>query len=131
MDKRDLEYSIDKLKQDVDAAIEQAYLDGYNAGSATDKPTQQEFDEAHKLPISYGEDGENYVMAGNLSHPRAIHTLKTLFDKEMFDYESVQELDDHMTYTKIAYIPEDISSEPGYCYRGDGSGVYNAWVWTA
>lgn len=131
MSKPDIKLTLEKLKGEVDDAVQQAYIDGFNAGSAVDKPTQAEFDKAHAQPLGYGEDGEIYVMAGNLTENQAVHRLKKLFDKEMYDYENQQELADHLNWTKIAYIPEDISSEPGYYYRADGSGVYDAWVWTA
>jgi hypothetical protein len=124
----DIEFRL--LKEHVARAIKEAYIDGYNAGSAADKPTQQEFDDAHQQPMSYGEDGEIYVLAGSYTEQEALNELQKLFDKEMFDYENPQELADQMNHTKIAYIPEDISSEPGYYYRNDGSGVYEAWVWT-
>lgn len=131
MSKPDIKLALDKIKADVDEAVQQAYIDGFNAGSAADKPTQDEFNEAHREPLGYGEDGEIYVLAGDYPQNTAVHKLKTLFDKEMYDYDGVEDLLDHMQLTKIAYIPEDISSEPGYYYRGDGSGVYDAWVWTA
>lgn len=131
MSKPDISLALDKIKADVDDAVKQAYIDGFNAGSAVDKPTQEQFDDDHQEPKGYGEDGEIYVMAGSFTEQEAVDTLQKLFDKEMYDYENPQELADHLNHTKIAYIPEDISSEPGYYYRGDGSGVYDAWVWTA
>lgn len=120
-----------KLSQDIEEAVQQAYIDGFNAGSAIDKPTQKEFDDAHLEPVGYGEDGEIYVLAGKFSEAKAVQLVKKLFDKEMYDYENTQEISDHLDYTKIAYIPEDITSEPGYYFRNDRSGVYDAWVWTA
>lgn len=131
MSKPDIELTLEKLKGDVAEAVQQAYIDGFNAGSAVDKPTQAEFDEAHREPLGYGEDGEIYVMSGDYPENTAMQRLKTLFDRELYDYEDEQDLLDHMRHTKIAYIPEDISSEPGYYYRADGTGVYDAWVWTA
>lgn len=131
MSKPDIKLALDKIKADVDDAVQQAYIDGFNAGSAVDKPTQAEFDKAHAQPLGYGEDGEIYVMAGNLTENVALHRLKKLFDKEGYDYEDSEDILNHIQRTKIAYIPEDISSEPGYYYRADGSGVYDAWVWTA
>lgn len=131
MSKPDIKQTLEKLKFEVDEIVQQAYIDGFNAGSATDKPTQAEFDEAHKEPISYGEDGEIYVMGSNLSEDQALYHFKKLFDKEMFDYGDVEDLVNHIHLTQVSYIPEYISSEPGYYYRGDGSGAYKAWVWTA
>ncbi len=127
----DIPLALDKIKDDVTKAVQQAYIDGFNAGSAADKPTQAEFDKAHSEPLGYGEDGEIYVMGGNLTEAQAIKRLKKLFDKEMYDYDGIEDLANHTQRTRIAYIPEDISSEPGYYYRGDGSGAYDAWVWTA
>lgn len=131
MSKPDFKYQLEKLSSDIEQAVQQAYIDGFNAGSAVDKPTQAEFDKAHAQPLGYGEDGEIYVMAGNLTENVALHRLKKLFDKEGYDYDDIDDLIDHIHRTKVAYIPEDISSEPGYYYRADGSGVYDAWVWTA
>lgn len=131
MSKPDIKLTLEKLKHDVDEAVEQAYIDGFNAGSASDKPTQDEFNDAHSEPIGYGEDGEIYVLRADISSHQAIALIKKLFDKEAYDYDSVEDIADHTSFTKIAYSPEDISSEPGYYYRGDGVGAYDAWVWTA
>lgn len=131
MSKPDIKQTLEKLKFDVDEAVQQAYIDGFNAGSAYDKPTQEQFDDAHQEPVGYGEDGEIYVLAASYKSTEAIAKVKQLFDKEMYDYDGVQDIADHLHMTKIAYSPEDISSEPGYYYRGDGSGAYDAWVWTA
>lgn len=131
MSKFDIKLTLEKLQSDVESAVQQAYIDGFTAGSATDKPTQEEFNKGHLEPLGYGDDGEIYVMAGSYSENEALHKLKELFDKEMYDYDGAEDLLNHMEFTKIAYTPEDISSEPGYYYNRNGIGAYDAWVWTA
>jgi hypothetical protein len=130
MSKLDIKLTLEKLQHDLEEAMQEAYIDGFNAGSSADKPTQEEFNKSHHEPLGYGEDGEIYVMSGALSENQALHKLKTLFTKEMM-FDDYDDLGENLRLTKIAYIPEEISSEPGYYFRRDSSGVYDAWVWTA
>lgn len=128
---KDFEKILGKVSEDIAEALKEAYIDGFNAGSAYDKPTPAQFNAAHDEPIGYGEDGEIYVVRGDISISKALHKIKTLFDKEGYDYKDIQEISDHVRIASIAYVPEDISGTPGYYYRNDGSGVYTAWVWRA
>lgn len=85
----DLKFKINKLLEDVEEATQQAYIDGFNAGSAYDKPTQKEFDKTHREPVGYGEDGEIFAWEVSMTDPKPLSIDEVFSD--FYSYDSDKE----------------------------------------
>ena len=120
----EIKRTLDKLQREQESALKEAYELGFAAGVAI-TPDHEKFHSSHQEPKDYGEDGEIYVLSGKFDEDEALEKFVELFKREGFEYEDVE-----IHRTKIA-LATDTTDEYEYFYHHNGTGIFDAWAWTA
>lgn len=124
-----------QVEHEVDRLVKEAWNKGFNEGVGITIPSQREFDEFHKMPQSYGEDGDWLVLSKSFyTEEEAKKILTQYFIDEGWHNEGDDEIDYILTSLSvrgIGYKRSPYEDEPMYWIPSKSENpttFWEAWV---